>query len=500
MHQHEPNNMQDPPATNDSSPISRPATFKRWFKRHTRKLISAAAVLLIMGAGVGWYISNTIQNEILPEGYRVAGITVGGLKVKEAEQLIHNQLEAWENTPVAFVPDRTDETLEQLKNQQFTLKQLGVTFQAQQADYLFQEWMKGGFWTKFHLQRDLKEMNIEPDYIVDQEIMAFTLIEAYGTLIDRKPVDAQVSYDNPLKPVYQAEQEGVELDQHQILQQLEKAINTGVLNHNKATELITLRMPLVTLPAQTTVKALKERKPDALLAQYTTKITDIGEGHYHNIEHSANVLDNWVLVPGQSIQYQEIANLTDDKYGLDAAPIIEKGKFVQGLGGGLCQTSTTMYNAALLSGLDIVERHAHSLPVSYVPLGLDATYSNNGPNLIIRNNTAGDIVWKTTVTDDAVTVAIYGQQQPGVTYEMETRVIKEVQPETVYELKQVAKELQTQMVQSGKKGYVVETYRVKKQNGYIVGREKMRTSYYQSQPIKLTAEADALPVHNENMP
>lgn len=500
MPQQKPHHAQDCPASTDSTSTNRPALFKQWMKRHLHMLISATVVLLMIGAGGAWYIWNTIQDKTLPEGFQAAGITVGGLEVNEAERLVHNQLEVWGNTPVAFVPDRTDETLEQLKDQPFTLKQLGISFQAQQADYVFQQWRDGGFWTKLHLQRELKNRKIEPDYDMNQERLVSALHDAYGALINRAPVDAQVSYENPLKPVYQKEQEGVELDPYQLMQQLEKAIQTRVFSTKTEIDAITLRMPLVTLPSQVTVEALAERKPDALLAEYTTKITDIGEGHYHNIEHSANVLNNWILTPGQSIRYENIAKQTADRYGLESAPIIEKGKFVQGLGGGLCQTSTTMYNAALLSGLEIVERHAHSLPVRYVPLGLDATYSHNGPDLIIRNDTDGDIVWKTSVTSEAVTIAIYGQHQPGVTYEMETRVVKEVEPETIYELKHVAKELQTQRVQSGKKGYVVETYRVKKKNGYIVAREKMRTSYYQSQPLKLTADADALPVYIENMP
>lgn len=500
MHHHEQENMQDQPASTESSTLSQPSSWKKWIKQHSRKLSSAAIAILLIGVGAGWYISHTVQNTILPEGYTVIGIPMGGLEVKEAEQLIHKQLHAWENTVVSFVPDRTDETLEQLKDKQFSLKQLGVSFNDQEADKLFRDWEQGGFWTKLHLQRELKDLDIEFDYEVNQEQLAAVLVESYGTLVDREPEDAQVDYTNPLAPVYKAEREGVELDQHQIMQQLEKAIQTNMISGVQSTESITLRMPLITLPAQVTVKALEERKPNALLAEYTTAISNIGEGHYHNIERSANTLDNWVIEPGQSIQYQDIAKMTDDKYGLDPAPIIEKGKFVLGIGGGLCQTSSTMYNAALLSGLEIVERHAHSLPVSYVPLGLDATYSNNGPDLIIRNNTEGDIVWKTTVTDKTVTIRVYGQKQPGITYEMETRVVKEVQPDTVYELENVSKELQTQLVQSGKKGYVVETYRVKKQNGYVIGREKLRTSYYKSQPNKLTADDEALPVHIENMP
>ncbi|MGZ9586356.1 VanW family protein [Paenibacillus marinisediminis] len=516
MQQHEQHKSPNEPVSNDSSPdLNLFVRIIRASKRHTRLLVLIGTVLLLLGAGTGWFVTRTLNDNLLPSGFRVMGIQAGGLDAEHTEQLIHKQINRWENTNVSFVPDRTDDSLEPLAEQMFTLKGLGVTFVADEAEAVLQEWEQGGFWTKLRLQRELKNTKIDVKYEVDEDIMTNTVIDTYGKLVNRTPTNAKVDYSNPLKPVYKGEVDGIELDEYKLEQQLKSAVDEQLLkessNSKKSVQMmlvddemepatLTLRMPLVTLPAKLTLETLQQRKPDGLLAEYTTTIADVGEGHYHNIKSSATVLNNWVLSPGQSIHYDDIVNRTSDKYGLQMAPVIEKGKLVNGLGGGLCQTSTTMYNAALLSGLDIVERHAHSLPVSYVPLGLDATYSENGPDLVISNNTEGDIVWKTKVTDDKITVQVYGQKEPGVTYETETRTVKETDPVSMYELKEVSTDLQTHVIQQGKKGYVVETYRIKRKDGYVVSREKMRTSTYRSQPERMTAPGEVHPVHKPNMP
>ena len=516
----------DPSHSEHSSPASVHkrlwGKLKGFTKRHKALITAAIATVLLIGAGAGWFVARTVNDHQLPADYTVMGIRAGGLHVNEARQLMKEQIEAWGNTTVRFVPDRTDVALESLDEHAFTLRALGVTFHTDEAESIFRDWEDGGFWTKLRMKDELEGARLDAAYSINMEHMAYAVADTYGVLVNRTPKDAQVDYSEPLFPVYTPEEDGVELDEHMLHQQLSEAIEEKLLKaqaefvylssaklsaqqHDTATEgqwdAITLRLPLVTLPPQITVEALQERKPNALLAQYTTPISDAGEGHYHNIQYSAQALDDQVMTPGQSLRYQDIANLVSEQYGLKMAPVIVQGKLVEGVGGGLCQTSSTMYNVALLSGLEIVKRQAHSLPVSYVPLGLDATYSENGPDLIVRNNTDGDIVWETSVQDNKITIRVYGQQEPGVTYEVETKTVKETLPAFIYERKEVPSTLQTHVAQQGKKGYIVETYRIKKKNGYMVSREKMRTSVYRSQPTRMTVgeEQKQEPV-NQSMP
>lgn len=492
--------MNEKQSANSLTPSGRLHTMMQAMKRHT-KVFAVTGLITIMtclGAGI-WFVYDMIQDKILPEGYVVAGMEVGGLDVQQARELLHTRLNAWAQTSVSFLPDRTDDELDALTKEVFSLQELGVKFTAVEANAVFKEWEQGGFWAKLRLKRELEHKKHDTSIQFDAAKLEQVLIDTYGQLINRVPVDAQVDYTQPLQPVYAKEHDGVELDHYMLIQQLQREVEKHILYKEPGMRSITVRMPLVTLPAQVTVDALEKRKPNALLAEFRTAIADVGKGHYHNVTSSANVLNDWVISPGESVKYQDIADKTREEYGLEKAPVIEKGKFIDGIGGGLCQTSTTMYNAALQSGLDIVERHSHSLPVGYVPLGRDATYSDNGPDLIVRNNTDGDVVWKTSTTKDTLVIRVYGQREPGVTYEIETQTVKEMLPSYVYELKDVSTDQQTHVVQQGKKGYVVESYRIKKVNGVQVSREKLRTSNYRSQPTRMTVE-NTQPVHVTNMP
>ena len=83
-----------------------------------------------------------------------------------------------------------------------------------------------------------------------------------------------------------------------------------------------------------------------------------------------------------------------------SAKIISQGTFVEGFGGGVCQVSTTLYNACLLAGLEILEVHNHSLPVSYIEPSFDAMVNSGSSDLVIRNNTAGKILITTSYEND----------------------------------------------------------------------------------------------------
>ena len=96
--------------------------------------------------------------------------------------------------------------------------------------------------------------------------------------------------------------------------------------------------------------------------------------------------------------------------GYMPAKIISSGTFVEGFGGGVCQVSTTLYNACLLAGLEIVEVHNHSLPVSYVEPSFDAMVNQGSSDLIIKNNTGEKIIITTSSKDDICKVVIFGNK------------------------------------------------------------------------------------------
>ncbi len=137
-----------------------------------------------------------------------------------------------------------------------------------------------------------------------------------------------------------------------------------------------------------------------------------------NIKIFANIINGTIINPGETWSLNETAGprneTTAKTIGWEAAPGISNGRYEEQLGGGVCQVSSTVYNAALRAEMTIVERRPHSWPSSYVPEGLDATISTGGPDLVISNPTDSPVYMVACVDDEEykLTVQFFGASQP----------------------------------------------------------------------------------------
>ncbi|UJF36495.1 VanW family protein [Paenibacillus hexagrammi] len=194
-----------------------------------------------------------------------------------------------------------------------------------------------------------------------------------------------------------------------------------------------------------------------------------------------------LLAPDDVFDYSKIIEQTEAHFGYKEAPVILNGKLVPGIGGGICQVSSTLYNAVLRSGLEIVERRNHSLPVSYVPLGQDATFASGYINFKFRNNTDSYLLIRTVTTGQNVTVKLFGHMSSSLTYEIESKIIATISPPVKYVHNPSLRRGTTRPISTGKAGYVVETYRYKKQDGVVVGKELISKDRYSPVPTLVAA-------------
>ena len=122
------------------------------------------------------------------------------------------------------------------------------------------------------------------------------------------------------------------------------------------------------------------------IASFSTTVKDPEQNRNHNIALAASMIDGFVIQPGEIFSFDKVLGPRLSSTGYKDARVISGGKSMPGVAGGICQVSTTLYNAALRAGLEIIERHPHSQPVDYVPPGLDATVSEDaGLDLRIKN-------------------------------------------------------------------------------------------------------------------
>lgn len=129
------------------------------------------------------------------------------------------------------------------------------------------------------------------------------------------------------------------------------------------------------------LSAIKVRR----IGQYATYFNSRNQNRSHNIDLAAKAVNNVVVFPGESFSFNAVVGKRTTEKGYLKAPVIVRGELYEDIGGGICQVSSTLFNAADRAGLTIVERYSHSRRVPYVPAGRDATVSWYGPDFVFEN-------------------------------------------------------------------------------------------------------------------
>ncbi len=147
-----------------------------------------------------------------------------------------------------------------------------------------------------------------------------------------------------------------------------------------------------------------------LRAEFFTTYSSSQEERKNNIYLATKSLNNTLVDVGGEFSFNKTVGERTEKRGYKTAKIIFNGKFIDGVGGGVCQVSSTLYNAVLLAGLKVIEVHPHSLPVGYVAPSFDAMVNSATADLRFVNNTYNPIIIKAIADGDRVKIQIYGEK------------------------------------------------------------------------------------------
>jgi vancomycin resistance protein YoaR len=229
------------------------------------------------------------------------------------------------------------------------------------------------------------------------------------------------------------------------------------LIENKASARM-LRLVVRKKPPQVTAEKLKGITGQ--LSRFTTYFNPTKTKRVHNIRLAVRSIHGRILPPGHVFSLNDTVGERTQQRGYRTAPVIERGKVVPGIGGGVSQVTATLFNAALLAGLPIEEYHAHSKPVLYLPPGRDATVAWNARDLKFKNTTHGPLYLDYRVSGNRLTATLYGKRPPSG-----RRIV----------LKVNAKRLAPEHIKT-------ELYRIVKQSGKIVRKERIGASDYNWKP------------------
>ncbi|MBA4493284.1 VanW family protein [Paenactinomyces guangxiensis] len=152
------------------------------------------------------------------------------------------------------------------------------------------------------------------------------------------------------------------------------------------------------------LKQLKEKR----LGAYTTFFNPVNKNRSHNILLSTAEIDHYVLLPGQIFSFNRVVGKRSVEKGYRRAKIIVKGEYSEGVGGGICQTSSTLFNSVDQAGLRIIQRVSHSKQVTYVPKHRDATVSWGGPDFKFQNQLNEPILIVGDIKNGTLHISIYG--------------------------------------------------------------------------------------------
>ena len=229
-----------------------------------------------------------------------------------------------------------------------------------------------------------------------------------------------------------------------------------------------------------------------ILNSYTTYFDSKNEARCHNIRLAASLINGTVLENGEIFSFNERVGQRTAERGFQRAAIIENGEFVEGVGGGVCQVSTTLYNAALLSGCKVVEYHPHSLAVSYVPPSRDAMVSGTFYDLKFKNTTGSTIYIKAVTGENFVRFTVYGRNF-GVKYDLSSFVTGAIEaPEEFTD--------DIALVRDGRDGTISEGYLTVTKNGFTRVIFLRRDKYSPQKKITLKTEEDILEIPENNLP
>ena len=303
-------------------------------------------------------------------------------------------------------------------------------------------------------------------------------VEYLSTLLDKPAINATIGMENN-QLVYSDEAMGRGIDK--------AALITSILSTNPFSG-ETLSIPMHDLEPETTRQMLEGQY--VLRGFYTTGFASSPKNRKYNIRFGADKINGTILKPGETFSTNEVLGKRTRKNGWKMATAYEGGEHVQQAGGGVCQLSSTLYNAALYADMEIKERRNHSMPVSYVEKGRDATINSVG-NIIdfkFRNNTSGDIIIISYTEGNTLHMEIYGIPFETDEYdriEIRTKKISSTSIKTEYTYLPTKPTTYHKEISKGSKGYKYRTYKMYYKGDQLVKEEDLGLSLYTMFPRKV---------------
>ncbi|WP_148867949.1 VanW family protein [Thermosediminibacter litoriperuensis] len=415
----------------------------------SRKFYIYISILLlcITCSAYGIYSYESRHGDDIFGGVYIGQVYVGGLSLKQATEKLKKYVEeSLNDTIILYYSEKTWD---------FNPKGVIDVKIDRAVEEALSEGKSKNFILRFINRQKLSRMPKKIDLAAEIKEDPFkATIERISKDIAREPknarfkiVDGKITIENEI--------EGIQVDQESLKQEILKAIWSRERK---------IPVPVTTIKPEVTAETLIKMNIKEEVASFSTKFDKSQVGRSTNIKLAAEKLEGYIIPPGEVFSFNDAVGERTSKEGYKEAPIFFKNEVISGIGGGVCQISSTLYNLALLTDLEIIERSNHSLPVSYVPLGRDATVNYGLIDLKFRNNTEGYLLLHTEVKDDTLTVKFYGSKKNDKNIKIVSEVVKKIPPPVTVK-EDYSLEKGKIRIQEGKPGYQVKVWKIVSHNG-----------------------------------
>lgn len=428
--------------------------------------VALCVLAVVLGAAAGFwgFVHATAASDRVFPGVYVRNVSLGGLSRNACIERLKALEEELGSRQVEFAYQDASWSIK--------LREIGLHLDVERmAALAMRAGREGTFIHQWLARQKIGHTGFEVPLLISiEEELLRRRVSTIGQELIKAPRDAGfiVHPDDRVEIVPHIE--GQDIDVERIYRKIRNELRGGTG---------TLRVPvyLVPVPPRHTTEDVKAMGINGLLASYTTTFDPTLVNRAYNISVAAAALDGLLVAPGDEVSFNEIVGPRSQEAGYKDAPIILNENLVPGLGGGVCQVSSTLYNAVLLANLEVTERVNHSLPVPYVPLGRDATVVYGAVDLKFVNTTPSYIYLKAPVRGSRITIKIYGNTRYKRRVEIYTKTVKVFEPKKKYEQDPNLEAGKEVVKQAGKRGYRVETARWVWNNGAVT-REALPVSLY----------------------
>lgn len=286
-----------------------------------------------------------------------------------------------------------------------TLEELGVRVDTERTSAVaLRAGKRGDLVTRAEAARAAREgrTDIPLFAYVDRDV-AMTRLLALKEAKDAQPVSARLDIENRRTI---PEQEGRYIDADETIGALERAVQTRQLG--------TLTLAVQSFPPRISSEFLQNLDIGTVVAEYETHFSRGGEQSRRgkNIDLAAQRLNGLVISPGELVSFNEVVGERTEANGFEKSWEIFRGEMVEGVGGGTCQVSSTLYAASFFGGLEVLERLPHSRPSVYIPMGLDATVVYPAVDLKVRNPYPFPVAVHAKTIGNKLRIELLGRAKP----------------------------------------------------------------------------------------